>query len=163
MDDSRGRRGSLGSGIGVDFFGFDKNLRYFTWGHGGYFSPQAFWHVGVPLRWRGGTSKVAWDLYGEIGVIWFREDGTPAFPTEPLRQAADPLFFEGKDAVSLALNATPRLFVLLSERVNAGLLGDVHAARDYTEVGGGLFVEILLDGRSEVRGSGWYRRLGRLR
>jgi hypothetical protein len=41
--------------LGLNFSGmhYDKNLRYFTLGQGGYFSPQSYFLFNVPVHWRG--------------------------------------------------------------------------------------------------------------
>ncbi len=48
---------SLTGGVSLTAIKYDKNLRYFTFGHGGYFSPQEFvavalaWVMGLAVRW----------------------------------------------------------------------------------------------------------------
>jgi hypothetical protein len=50
----------------------DKNLRFFTYGHGGYFSPQQFLSLSVPLEW---TQRSARAVSSDQGLL-----GCPVLP-----------------------------------------------------------------------------------
>jgi TolA-binding protein len=68
-------------GPGIDFDQYRNNLSHFTWGHGGYFSPQSFTNVGMAVRFltqEGGRSL----LRGQVSVGWqhIAEDSAPCFP-----------------------------------------------------------------------------------
>jgi hypothetical protein len=75
---------------GVNFTGlsYDKNLRYFTYGQGGYFSPQQFLAVSVPVSWNQRSGRLSYQLRGSVGVQSFREDSSPYFPTSSSLQSA---------------------------------------------------------------------------
>jgi len=89
---------SLTAGINLTAMQYDKNLSGFTYGQGGYFSPQDYFDLGFPVHWTGRSlsQKVNWRLDASVGVQHFRSDDSPYFPTDPtLQQAA-------YDAASLA-------------------------------------------------------------
>lgn len=89
---------SLTAGINLTAMQYDKNLSGFTYGQGGYFSPQDYFDLGFPVHWTGRSSsqKVNWRLDASVGVQHFRTDDSPYFPTDPtLQQSA-------YDAASLA-------------------------------------------------------------
>ncbi len=46
-------QGSLTVGVNFSAMHYDKNLRYFTIGQGGYFSPQEYFLFNIPIRWNG--------------------------------------------------------------------------------------------------------------
>ncbi|MBY0338769.1 MAG: BCSC C-terminal domain-containing protein [Acetobacteraceae bacterium] len=75
--------------VGVDlvYFGYDNNQRLFTFGNGGYFSPQSYFSVGIPVDWRMRSGNFAWRLGGTLGFQSFREDAQPFFPRNPDLQA----------------------------------------------------------------------------
>jgi tetratricopeptide (TPR) repeat protein len=89
--------------LGLDLFiaHFADNLRFFTLGQGGYFSPQFFLFAGVPLSLELRTDAWAFHAMGAAGVNWYQEDPSPIFPADgalrPLRQ--DP-WFPGSEHVS---------------------------------------------------------------
>jgi hypothetical protein len=77
--------------IGMNFFGmhYDKNLRYFTYGQGGYFSPAAYMLAGIPITFNGHYGpKFHYRAAGSLGVQAFQEDSTPYYPLDPSIQAA---------------------------------------------------------------------------
>lgn len=79
----RGERISLTYGLNITTFFYDKNRRYFTFGHGGYFSPQSFLSVGVPAELSGRYGDLVWRVEGAVGLQSFNEDGAPLFPDRP--------------------------------------------------------------------------------
>ena len=38
--------------------GYSKNLRYYTFGHGGYFSPQRYFSLSLPVEWSGRSGNL---------------------------------------------------------------------------------------------------------
>ena len=76
------------AGLDLVYFGFDRNLREFTFGQGGYFSPQQYFAVNVPVDYRGRSGNLAWRLGGSVGYGTYREDASPLFPTDAGMQRA---------------------------------------------------------------------------
>jgi tetratricopeptide (TPR) repeat protein len=79
---------TLTAGMNLDLLGYDKNLSFFTFGQGGYFSPQSYVSVAFPLDWTGREDRLSWRLNASLGIQSFTEDASPWFPTDPARQAA---------------------------------------------------------------------------
>ncbi|MFC0409477.1 cellulose biosynthesis protein BcsC [Roseomonas elaeocarpi] len=78
----------LTAGLDLVYFGYDKNLRFFTAGQGGYFSPQNFVAANIPVDYRQRIGNLAYRLGGQIGVAHFKEDRSEVFPDDPGLQAA---------------------------------------------------------------------------
>ena len=76
----RGALGRIVAGPALALMSYDRNLRFFTFGHGGYFSPQRFVHGGLVARWSGGQ-RFHWEIVAEPGYDAFQENGAPALPT----------------------------------------------------------------------------------
>lgn len=74
----------LGSlSIGVNFFGmhYSNNEQAFTFGMGGYFSPQEYFLANVPFTWEGHyETRWHYEILGGFGVQAFQQDPTPLFP-----------------------------------------------------------------------------------
>lgn len=60
-DDSRQLTAGL-TGISYD------RTRTFTYGNGGYFSPQNFFSIGVPIGWSQRTDRLSYSIKGSVGV-----------------------------------------------------------------------------------------------
>jgi len=96
---------SLTLGMNLDLLHYDKNLSYFTFGQGGYFSPQRYVSVAFPVDWSGRDDRLAWRLNASLGVQSFTQDASPYFPTDPARQAA--AVGATNAATLLGLNSVP--------------------------------------------------------
>ena len=77
----------LTAGLSVTALGYKRNLRYFTLGHGGYFSPQRYFSISLPLELTGRNGRMAYKLDGSIGIQTFRENSAAYFPGDATQQA----------------------------------------------------------------------------
>ena len=75
------------AGVSVTALGYKRNLRFFTLGHGGYFSPQRYFSLALPLELSGRYGKMAYKLDGSIGIQNFRENSVAYFPGDATQQA----------------------------------------------------------------------------
>ncbi|HEX4880416.1 MAG TPA: cellulose synthase subunit BcsC-related outer membrane protein [Limnobacter sp.] len=76
-------------GASLFLWSFDKNLRFYTFGQGGYYSPQAFGSLSLPITWTGNTNGWSWQVQARVGASESREDATELYPLNPgLAQAA---------------------------------------------------------------------------
>ncbi|MCR0983215.1 cellulose biosynthesis protein BcsC [Roseomonas populi] len=118
--------GELTGGVDLVYFSYDKNLRYFTLGHGGYFSPQEYMAFNVPVDWRGRVGNVAYRLGATAGYARYREDRAPFFPGNAGLQAqAEAL------ATSTASTGTP-VSAFYPGQTQTGFVGGVRAEVDWS-------------------------------
>lgn len=67
---------------------YDKNLSWFFWGHGGYYSPKKEIGVSLPFHVAGSASKLSYEFNLDASTASVVEDVAPAFPiTDPVLQA----------------------------------------------------------------------------
>lgn len=60
---------------------FRRNSNFFTYGHGGYFSPQIFHMAGPTLRYKvKDCCGISFDFRASIGYIYYRSDSSPHYP-----------------------------------------------------------------------------------
>ncbi len=77
------------SGLVINYWHYDNNQHFYTFGNGGYYSPQKYVSVSIPLDWTGRHGRWSWELEASVGQSWTREDESPYFPTRPdLQQQA---------------------------------------------------------------------------
>ncbi|PZW40065.1 tetratricopeptide repeat protein [Humitalea rosea] len=77
----------ISTGVDLVYLAYDQNLRYFTLGHGGYYSPQSYAALNVPLDYRGRSGDFSYRLGATAGYATSREDATAVFPNDPALQA----------------------------------------------------------------------------
>jgi cellulose synthase operon protein C len=79
---------ALTAGLAVTALSYDKNLRYFTYGHGGYFSPQRFASLNFPIEWSGRNGQLSYKLDGSVGLQSLRENSASYFPNNTALQSS---------------------------------------------------------------------------
>jgi tetratricopeptide (TPR) repeat protein len=150
------------TGFGANIMGYRYNLRYFTFGHGGYFSPQYFMNVGMPIVIYGDTGIVRYNLNSSLGFNWFRENGADAHPgqaglqndrvalatpsttstgttsTATATLASLKAGYDGRESMAFAMSTVGRVHIKAHNNFEPGLTFAVHTGAEYTEFSGGL-------------------------
>jgi hypothetical protein len=108
--------------------------RYFTFGHGGYFSPPRYLHGGLPVRWAR-AGGVHWEVVAEPGFDTYEEASAPVFPLGG--GAADVADYPGRTNRGFAFNGRAELGVRLG-LLQAALSAGVLRAPQFQEVRGGI-------------------------
>lgn len=77
---------NLTAGVSLNYQAFDVNQSFFTFGHGGYFSPQSFVSMAFPIdaRWKRGD----WSINAQFspGYQTYQQDAAALYPTDPAAQ-----------------------------------------------------------------------------
>ncbi|WP_428309310.1 cellulose synthase subunit BcsC-related outer membrane protein [Hydrocarboniphaga sp.] len=132
-------------GVNVTTLFYDKNLRRFTYGQGGYFSPQSYFSVAIPVEWSGGRDRFSYKLNAAIGIQSFKEDASAAFPNNSdLQSAIETFVIDNPDSTAVAgypsqsstgigFNFGGAFEYLISPNLIAGARFGVDNARDYEE------------------------------
>ncbi|MFC0205124.1 cellulose biosynthesis protein BcsC [Novosphingobium soli] len=74
-------------GLNVNYQGYDRSQNYFTFGNGGYFSPQSFISVGFPVNYT--MQDERFDARASVtpGFQSYKEEQSPIYPTDLIAQA----------------------------------------------------------------------------
>jgi Tfp pilus assembly protein PilF len=127
----------LRTGLDLVYLAYERNLRYFTLGHGGYFSPQQYTALNIPVDYRGRNGDLSYRVGATIGYAAWREDQAPVFPNDPGLQGQ-------LVALSAATAGTPDAVAAnYRSQSQAGAVGGVRADLDYAlnpslSIGAGL-------------------------
>ena len=70
----------LSTGFNINGIFYDKNLSNFTYGQGGYFSPQQYYSLTVPLTWSQRDQNLTWQVRGAVGVQSINQAASDYFP-----------------------------------------------------------------------------------
>ncbi|MEX3958287.1 cellulose synthase subunit BcsC-related outer membrane protein [Trinickia sp. EG282A] len=70
---------TLTIGANTTLMRYAKDLSYYTYGQGGYFSPQQYIILNFPVEWTGRNGNFTYDLLGSVGVQHFRNKGSNYF------------------------------------------------------------------------------------
>lgn len=78
----------LSWGVIGAFWHYQHNSGFYTWGHGGYYSPQRYLSFALPLEVGGRAPAWRWNVRASISRSWTREDDVPFYPLDASMQAA---------------------------------------------------------------------------
>jgi Flp pilus assembly protein TadD len=150
---------------------FRRNSDFFTFGHGGYYSPELMTMVGPFLRYRTAVCRNFWiDIQAATGWIHQRLDASPFYPLfggdtagfTPEAAADANGRYEGDTDNKLGLSLKLQGMRLLTPRVAAGGFAGLDNSSDATEwmVGAGLQIFFEPQHRFWKRGD-FFREFGR--
>ena len=85
----------LSAGLAVSDWHYRDDLSNFTFGQGGYYSPQKYHSLSLPLRWTGRKNRLSYLIQGSVSVSTsFSREDMPYYPTRPDLQigAGNPVY-----------------------------------------------------------------------
>ncbi|MBB2200510.1 cellulose synthase subunit BcsC-related outer membrane protein [Gluconacetobacter tumulisoli] len=104
-------------GVDMDWFKYNNNQYLFTVGNGGYFSPQSYFALLVPLRYTGHRGNWRWRVGGSAGYQSYSQRSALFYPTSDLAQAV--------------LDTLDPAGALAPQRSSSGLVGGADALLSY--------------------------------
>jgi hypothetical protein len=151
-------------GMNLGYQHYRRNLSGFTWGHGGYFSPQHLLSLTVPVNWFGRSGRLSWGLQGSAGVQASREDAAPYFPTDAAAQAtmvslvaqqrAPASSYAARSDSGLVLNLGGALEYQITRQLDIGTRLGLERAAQFTQSTGSIYLRFSLEPRGAVSGLG---------
>lgn len=143
------RDSRLTLGVNGTALSYSDNQNFYTYGHGGYFSPQTFFALGIPLNWAQRSARWSYALHGSVGMQYIKQDSAPVFPGHSALQGnADAVGLsrysgQSKTGIGYSFNAAGeyRLDGNLYLGANLGL----DNANDYKQYTGNLYLRYGFD------------------
>jgi cellulose synthase operon protein C len=137
-------------GIAAYYMSFNKNLGGFTYGQGGYFSPQDFESLTFPVEYTGHDGPWSWLGSVALGVQHFNSSSSPIFPTDPAAQAAlasltTATTFAGAHSVGLAAALRGQIEYAIDGSTSIGAAASYNNGNDYNEVIGKIYLRKTFD------------------
>ncbi len=143
------------TGLDLAYLSYDRNLRHFSLGHGGYFSPQDYAAAQIPLDYRARNGNLAYRVGGGIGVAYFREERSPFFPGNTALQAGleqqaatDPnvtAFYARQQRTALTGTVRADIEYAITPAIRIGALARYERTADFDEARGMIYARFRLD------------------
>ncbi len=154
-DDSR----MLTAGLSLTGIGYDNNQNNFTYGNGGYFSPQNFFSLAVPLSWAQRTERWTYALRGSVGIQHIKQDSAPYFPNDKYMQrnleqvsaaaaalGVDiPTRFDGSSSTGIGYSLYGAAEYRLGRNFSLGGELGINNAQDYRQWNGGMYLRYMFE------------------
>ncbi len=145
-DESR----ELRVGLAATYLSFNQNLSGFTLGQGGYFSPQSFYTVGVPVDWTEQSGRLKYNVGGTIGVQSIQTSASALFPLNADLQSAAvnnanadstrSAYNQASSITKVAFAARLGIEYAVTDTVTFGGRAEIDNSQNYTEGKVSLFL-----------------------
>lgn len=139
----RGDRSSITGGVNVNYQDFDNNQNYFTYGFGGYFSPQSFFSISLPVRYAYASDLLEVKAGVAPGYQSYSQDQVNVYPTDPAAQAVlDGLkaqnsdvrsYYDSLSKTGFALSADGSIYYRVSPSTRVGGEMSINTFGSYDE------------------------------
>lgn len=143
----------LTAGLNLTAMSYDKNLSGYTYGQGGYFSPQSFLSVGVPVTWSSRDGRLSYTVRGSVGVQHIKQDASPYYADGARQADAQAAAAAGNGTATYAGQSKTGLgyglylaaeYQMTPNAFLGGQLG-MDNSRDYRQFAGGLYLRYALE------------------
>jgi tetratricopeptide (TPR) repeat protein len=151
-----GHGDELRVGLDLVYFAYEKNLRFFSLGQGGYFSPQSYVATLIPVHYTSRSDNLTWSIGGSVGYQTYQEHASPVFPNDPGLQVALEATAAGNSnlltvnpgdsASGLVGNAEGSVEYRLSDAFRVGGRASYQHAGNWSEAIGTLFARYMFMG-----------------
>ena len=152
-------RSILTAGLGLTGIGYENNQGNFSYGSGGYFSPQRFYSLSIPVSWAHRAGRWTYKVRGSVGVQHFKQDSVPYFINDNDMQdrlesyasiAADnggylSTEFDGASETGIGYNLSSAAEFRIGDHFFLGGHLGVDNAQDYRQLNGGLYLRYMLE------------------
>ncbi|PBP67073.1 cellulose synthase [Pseudomonas syringae] len=135
----------LTAGLSLMGMSYANDQSYFTYGHGGYFSPQNFYAIGVPVMWAQRTERFSYQVKSSVGVQHFKQDGAAFFPDDSTLQAASGQRYSGQSKTGVGYNLSAAGEYKLDSSLFLGANLGLDNARDYRQFSGALYLRYMFE------------------
>lgn len=78
---------ALNLGVNANYMSFANNQSYYTFGHGGYYSPKSSLSFGLPIELSGREDMLSFRVRTNLSYSFTQENSAPYYPTDPVLQA----------------------------------------------------------------------------
>jgi tetratricopeptide (TPR) repeat protein len=143
--------------IGGDLFyeSYTHNLRFFTLGQGGYFSPQSYVSALVPLSYTGKQDDLTYTLGGAIGLQSFSEKASNYYPIDAALQTQLTsgtqfnglnTFYPSRSSSGIAGKLNAKVDYLVTPNLHLGGTFAYQHSGDFDEAIGGVYARYVFNG-----------------
>lgn len=144
-------RRQLQTGVHVSVMAFDDDLSHFTYGHGGYFSPQDYVSVAFPINYQENvTDQLTLGGYIAPGFQSYSTDDSDYFPTDPESQALLDVFtalgatpasrYAGESESGVGLSFGGAMEYQMTSELSLGGRVDFNSFGDYNDTSASMFM-----------------------
>ncbi|WP_177313591.1 cellulose synthase subunit BcsC-related outer membrane protein, partial [Burkholderia ubonensis] len=147
----------VSTGLVGNAWHYVENLRYYTFGQGGYYSPQRYLSLGVPLEWAGRRDALSWDLAVTGGISNSYEKDSLYYPTSADQRATQEragLVYSGSSTrgVSFSYGVNGLVEYRMNPHLSVGAQLKIDRSHDYAPSSAMVYLRYAFDARAPRTG-----------
>lgn len=133
--------------VGVNAAGmhYQKNLKYFSFGQGGYFSPQEYYLASIPISWYSRHPRFEYAIRFSGGVQYLNESATPYYPVLPGSTPVKQGTYAANHSAAPNYDADIRLGYRMTPHVYLGTFATANNAENYYSQSAGFTLRFLIN------------------
>jgi tetratricopeptide (TPR) repeat protein len=135
----------LTAGVNADAMHYDKNLKFFSFGQGGYFSPQEFYLASIPISWYSRYPRFEYQLRFSGGVQYLHEAASPFYPVQPGSAVVTQGVYGSDSSTAPNYDALIRMGYRVAPHVYFDIFGSANNSRDYYTQSAGFNLGFMFD------------------
>jgi tetratricopeptide (TPR) repeat protein len=132
-------------GVNTTAMHYDRNLNFFSFGQGGYFSPQQYYLASVPVSWYSRKQRLEYQFQFSGGMQYLQQDASPIYPVSPRRGVIDPVMYPSTNSKTPNYDADFRLGYRLSPHLYLDMFATANNVRDYYSQSVGFHLKFMFD------------------
>lgn len=138
------RRATIG--LNSMLWHYQKDLSDYTFGQGGYYSPQQYFSLSVPITYRQRTENWSYDLGGSVSWSQSQTDGQQRYPVNPGFTLASNPTSDSSSGNGFGYTLQAVVERRLTPHWSVGLAMDIQQAKDYTPSHGLIYMRYSMAG-----------------
>lgn len=132
-------------GLNAGAMHYDRDLKYFSFGQGGYFSPQQYYLASIPISWYSRHPRFEYAIRFSGGIQYLGEASTPFYPVLPHSATVTQGTYASDSSVAANYDLNLRLGYRVAPHVYFGTFATANNARDYYSQSVGFSLKFMFD------------------
>jgi hypothetical protein len=124
---------------------YDRNLNFFSFGQGGYFSPQQYYLASVPISWYSHKARLEYQIKFSGGMQYLQQDASPVYPVSPHSAVVSAAVYPSTSSTTPNYDADFRMGYRLSPHLYLDMFATASNARDYYAQSVGFHLKFMID------------------
>ena len=132
-------------GVNANAMHYDRNLKYFSFGQGGYVSPQEFYLASIPITWYSRHPRFEYQLKFSGGFQYLHESTSPFYPVLPGSAAITQGTYASGHSLAPNYDAVIRMGYRVAPHVYLDTFATGNNSRNYYTQSAGFNLRFMLD------------------
>ena len=132
-------------GVNVTGMHYDRNLNFFSFGQGGYFSPQQYYLASVPISWYFHKPRFEYQIKFSGGMQYLQQDASSFYPVSPHSAVVSSGIYPSTSSTTPNYDADIRIGRRISPHMYLDMFATASNARDYYAQSVGFNLKFMVD------------------